>query len=128
MIVLDNAALVEATSGQDPPALLLDDLARTELHVPHLIDYEFRSALSGLLLGGKISRKRAEGALLVKDHLALIRYPESVTGPRAWALRENFNPYDASYVALAEQLQCPLATTDAKIERQARTVEVRLYG
>lgn len=127
MIVLDNSALVEATTGRNPPAALLEDLAGGELHVPHLIDYEFRSALRGLLIGGRISPARAEGALLVKDSLPFIRYPESVTGPRAWDLRDNLNPYDASYVALAEQLQCPLATTDAKLERHVRTVEFRRY-
>ena len=127
MIVLDNSALVEATTGQDPPAELLEDLAGRELHVPHLIDYEFRSALRGLLLGGKISAARAEGALLVKDSLSFMRYPEEVTGPRAWDLRDNLNPYDASYVALAEQLECPLATTDAELERHVRTVKIKLY-
>jgi predicted nucleic acid-binding protein len=84
-------------------------------------------ALRGLLIGGRVSRARAEGALLVKESLVLHRYPDAVTGPRAWDLRGNLNPYDASYVALAEQLQCPLVTTDAKIERQVRTVEVKLY-
>jgi predicted nucleic acid-binding protein len=127
VIVLDNSALVEAMVGEDPPAELLDDVSRQELHAPHLIDYEFRNALRGLLLGGRISRARAEGALLVKGSMTLYRYPESVTGPRAWDLRDNLNPYDASYVALAEQLQCPLATTDAKIEHHVRTVEVKLY-
>lgn len=127
MIVLDNSALVEALVGDDPPTELLEDLARGEIHVPHLVDYEFQSAVRGLVLGGRISRARAEGALLVKRSLTFFRYPESITGPRAWDLRDNLNPYDASYVALAEQLQCPLATTDAKIERQVRTVEVKRY-
>lgn len=127
MIVLDNSALVEALAGEDPPFELLDEIVVSELHVPHLIDYEFRNALRGLLIGGRVSRARAEGALLVKESLVLHRYPDAVTGPRAWDLRGNLNPYDASYVALAEQLQCPLVTTDAKIERQVRTVEVKLY-
>jgi predicted nucleic acid-binding protein len=127
VIVLGNSALVEAMTGQDPPAELLEDLACSELHVPHLIDYEFRDALRGLLLGGKISPARAEGALLVKDSLPFIRYPDSVTGTRAWDLRGDRNPYDASYVALAEQLRCPLATTDAELERQVRTVEFKRY-
>jgi len=125
--VLDNSALVESLVSQNPSTELQKVLAEGELHVPHLIDYEFRNALRGLLFGGKISREHAEGAQIVKDSLTLIRYPESVTGPRAWDLRDNLNPYDASYVALAEQLQCPLATTDAKLERHVRTIEVKLY-
>ncbi|SDL69368.1 Predicted nucleic acid-binding protein, contains PIN domain [Glycomyces sambucus] len=127
MIVLDNSALVEALAGAAPSPELLADLTGGELHVPHLLDYEFQSALRGLLMGGRITRERAEGALLVKASLPFVRYPESVTGPRAWDLRDNLNPYDASYVALAELLDCPLATTDAKLERHVRTVAVRLY-
>ncbi|GAB3655255.1 hypothetical protein GCM10028833_29650 [Glycomyces tarimensis] len=78
-------------------------------------------------LGGRLTPARAEGALIVKDSLPFIRYSECVTGPRAWVLRHNLNSYDASYVAPAEQLQCPLVTTDAKIERHVRTVEIKLY-
>lgn len=54
------------------------------------------------------------------------RYPDEFTGERAWALRDDVNGYDATYVALAEVLDCPLLTTDAKIARAARTVEVHL--
>ncbi|WP_168801456.1 type II toxin-antitoxin system VapC family toxin [Glycomyces buryatensis] len=127
MIVLDNSALIEATIGHDDRPGLDQELVGQELHVPHLIDYEFRNALRGMLLGGKIIRTRAEGAIMIKETLPFVRYPESVTGRRAWDLKDNFNPYDASYVALAEYLGCPLVTTDAKIERGSRTIEVRLY-
>jgi predicted nucleic acid-binding protein len=33
---------------------------------------------------------------------------------RVWRLRENMTPYDAGYVALAEQLGASLVTCDAK--------------
>ncbi|WP_157930727.1 type II toxin-antitoxin system VapC family toxin [Glycomyces xiaoerkulensis] len=127
MIVLDNSALIDATIGYEERPGLDRELITQELHVPHLIDYEFRNALRGMLLGSKIIRSRAEGAIMIKETLALVRYPESVTGRRTWDLMDNFNPYDATYVALAEYLGCPLVTTDAKMERGARTVEVRLY-
>lgn len=35
--------------------------------------------------------------------------------PRIWELRDNLTPYDASYVALAEALGCPLVTADARL-------------
>jgi predicted nucleic acid-binding protein len=127
VIVLDNSALAEAVIGRRPPNELLNDLAGGDVHAPHLIDYEFRVALRGLVLGGKISRARAEGAILVKGSLTFHRHPESATGPRARDLRDDLNPYDASYVAPAEQLQRPLATTDAELERHVRTVVVKLY-
>lgn len=36
---------------------------------------------------------------------------------RVWSLRHNVSPYDAWYVALAESLEVPLATCDARLAR-----------
>ena len=36
---------------------------------------------------------------------------------RAYELRENVTAYDAAYVALAEALDCPLLTADARLAR-----------
>lgn len=127
MIVIDNSALVEALVGQSPPKNLLELVAAEQLHVPHLLDYEFRSALRGLVLGKKVSASRAEGARIVKQGLALTRHPDDLTGERAWDLRGNLNAYDATYVALAELLDCALVTTDAKIAREVKTVRVDLH-
>ena len=35
--------------------------------------------------------------------------------PRAFELRANVSAYDATYVALAEHLDCPLVTGDARL-------------
>jgi predicted nucleic acid-binding protein len=127
VIVIDNSALVEALAGSSPPEELLDVVSQRQLHVPHLLDYEFRSALRGLVLGNKISAARADGARLVKQGLPLTRHPDDATGERAWDLRGNFNAYDATYVALAELLDAPLVTTDEKIAKAAKTIRVDLY-
>ena len=37
--------------------------------------------------------------------------------PRAWGLRTNFSAYDALDGALAEQLDAPLVTADARLAR-----------
>ena len=44
-----------------------------------------------------------------------MRYPVAVITDRVWALRHNLTAYDASYIALAEALSCPLITTDNRI-------------
>ena len=36
---------------------------------------------------------------------------------RVWELRHNLPTHDAAYVALAEAMQCPLVTGDARISR-----------
>lgn len=40
--------------------------------------------------------------------------------PRIWELRHNMYPFDAVYAALAEDLNVPLVTTDAKFEPLAQ--------
>ena len=49
--------------------------------------------------------------------LGMVRY--SVVGflGRIWQLRENLSAYDASYVALAESLDCALLTSDQRLAR-----------
>lgn len=44
-------------------------------------------------------------------------FPFAPFAGRIWALRENLTSYDAWYVALAEALDCPLATLDRKLSR-----------
>jgi predicted nucleic acid-binding protein len=36
---------------------------------------------------------------------------------RIWELRVNLSSYDAGYVALAEVLDCPFVTADARLSR-----------
>jgi predicted nucleic acid-binding protein len=119
VIVIDSSALVEALAGDAPTDELLARVAENRLHIPYLLDYEFRNAMRGLLLGGKISDARAEGARIVKAGLPFTRHADDVTADRAWDLRANFNGYDATYVALAEALNCALVTTDEKIYKVA---------
>jgi predicted nucleic acid-binding protein len=42
-------------------------------------------------------------------------FPFNPFAERIWALRNNVTSYDAWYVALAEALDCPLATLDEKL-------------
>jgi predicted nucleic acid-binding protein len=45
------------------------------------------------------------------------RYAGAPLAGRVWELRGNVTAYDATYVALAEVLACPLVTADARLAR-----------
>lgn len=129
MIVVDATAVVDALAMVEGTEDLRSRLAGEDLHAPSLLDFEFVSALRGLALGGKLSAARAEDALTDFEDLPIQRWPaEDFLRRRAFALRDNLSAYDASYVALAEVLDCPLLTRDARLARSPAhgiRVEVR---
>ena len=51
--------------------------------------------------------------------LRMDRFPHEGLLSRIWDLRSNFTAYDAAYVALAEVLESPLITCDARLARAA---------
>ena len=114
MIVVDVSAAVLA---------LLNDgdarraAARDSVAVPHLVDVEVAHALRAHTRRGRLGSGDAESALLAWARLGLRRFPIAGLLPRIWELRENVSAYDASYVALAESLGCPLLTADARLAR-----------
>ena len=114
MIVVDASAVVAYLENVP---LGSGEIARQrftgdELHVPHLLDVGVPHALRSLLLRGVLSPKRAGDAIENLPELPVIRYPHYPLAPRVWALRHNLTAYDATYVALAEELQAPLITLD----------------
>jgi predicted nucleic acid-binding protein len=44
-------------------------------------------------------------------------FPYAAVAERVWELRGSLTSYDASYIALAERLDAPLATVDARLVR-----------
>jgi predicted nucleic acid-binding protein len=128
VIVVDCAAVVDAlVAGQDADELRTL-LSAEDLHAPALLDIEVVSALRGLTLGGHLSAARAEDALTDFDDLPIQRWPSAdALRRRAFQLRANLSSYDAAYVALAEALQCPLLTRDARLARTSgHTAQVQV--
>ena len=129
MIVVDSAALVDALTAVEGSGKLRADLAQDELHAPTLLDFEVVSAVRGLTLGGDLSAERAGDLLTDFDDLRIERWPaEDALRRRAFQLRHNLSAYDAAYVALAEALDCPLVTRDARLARSrghSAQIEVR---
>ena len=114
VVVVGASALIDA--------LLIDGTARARLavatlHAPELIDAEVLSVLRRLDLAGKLPEAAGPRALDTAGRLGLRRHAIRGLWPRAWELRANLSAYDGLYVALAEQLDVPLLTTDARVAR-----------
>ncbi|MFT5531237.1 MAG: putative nucleic acid-binding protein [Candidatus Poriferisodalaceae bacterium] len=115
-IVVDASAIV---------ALLVDDgvdgrwveqqLSDATLVGPHLLHIEVASVLRRAVLSGDLS---SDAANLAYRNLFLLPIELSPLEPfarRVWDLRPTVTAYDAWYVALAEALDAPLVTLDARL-------------
>ena len=120
MIVLDASAAVEVFS-QSPRGVWLADRLRTvrTIHVPVIYDLEILNSLRGLGAGAKRTPARIREALDDYASLRVNRYDILSLRSRIWALRHNLTAYDAAYVALAEALDAPLVTADARLARSS---------
>ena len=112
MIVVDASAAVRALlhDGEARRCLSSESLA-----APHLIDAEVLQALRRLVARGSMDSADADAAVRQWSRLGLTRLAIHGLMGRVWALRHNLSAYDASYVALAEALDCPLLTADARL-------------
>ena len=128
MIVIESSAMVEALVGDPANSNLLALLADEELHAPALLDLEVASALRGHVLGGKLDPVRLEEA--VEDFVAfrIERHPMTDLLGHMLDLRDNFTVYDAAYLVLAQALEVPVVSADAKLPEAARLgVDVRVF-
>jgi predicted nucleic acid-binding protein len=116
VIVVDTSAVIAALIGRPPDKRLVDRLAVDgDLHAPHLLDVELLHALRRLVEGGRLSEDRAADARSDFADLAIARYDHVALADRTWALRHNLTADDATFVALAELLDLPLVTCDARL-------------
>jgi predicted nucleic acid-binding protein len=117
VIVLDASAAIEwlfqSPAGNEIDRRIFS--SSEALHVPHLLDIEVAQVLRRFVRDKTISARRAEEALDDLGDMPLRRYPHDFLIPRVWELRASLTAYDAVYVALAEVLDAPLLTCDAKI-------------
>jgi predicted nucleic acid-binding protein len=94
-------------------------LATEPLHAPHLIDSEVANALRRAVAARRLDGGAAWTALDVWRRLGMTRYPAYSLLDRIWEHRDHLSAYDATYVALAESLDCPLLTADTRLARAA---------
>jgi predicted nucleic acid-binding protein len=117
LIVLDASALLEILL-RTPVAERLMDRAldgSERMHSPHLLDVEVTQVLRRLVLRKEVTVARAEQALDDLSKLTIERHEHQSLVGRVWQLRDSMSAYDGVYVALAEALDAPLLTCDAKL-------------
>jgi predicted nucleic acid-binding protein len=114
VIVADASAVVSALLNAGAAR---DLLGRERVQVPHLVDAEVASALRRATSVGVLTPEEGWAALDTWRRLGVTRHPVVGLLDRVWQLRENVTAYDAAYVALAEALDCPVVTADARLSR-----------
>ena len=119
MKVVDASAMIDVLVGSDRSGSLLAALD-DDVFAPDLLVAEVFSALR---------RMASSHTLTNPDQLALQLRNAPVeylhTWPyaeRMWGWRHNLSPYDASYVALAEDLGAILVTTDLRLAKAAKGI------
>jgi len=114
VIVVDASAAMSALLNAGPARRAL---ASEQLHAPHLIDSEVANGLRRRVAAQQLDAAAGWTALDALRRLGMTRYPVFSLLDRVWELRDNLSAYDASYVALAELLDCNLMTADARLSR-----------
>jgi predicted nucleic acid-binding protein len=100
-----------------------------DIHAPYLIDVEVVQSLRRLSRLRQLSEERAETAVDAYRRLRVVHYPHVPLLDRIWELRANVSAYDAAYVALAEALDAPLLTCDARLANApGHAARVELHG
>lgn len=115
-LVVDASVFVAALVDSGPDGKWAAGVIEGQtLVAPHHMPIESANILRRAALAGDIS---SDTASLAHGDLLALRidlFPYAPLADRCWQLRDNVTPYDAAYVALAEQLDAPLATLDQRL-------------
>jgi predicted nucleic acid-binding protein len=117
MPVVDASVLVEYLAGGEHAGAARERLLGSAegLWAPHLVDAEVGHVLRRAVLADELPATTARAALEDLAELPMRRAGHAGLLDRAWALRKNVSFYNALYVALAEALELPLVTLDARM-------------
>ncbi len=119
MTVVVDASVVFAALIDDSPqgSWAVETLSRAGAAAPHLMPVEVAAVLRRSVQSGSLAVEVASQAHADLLDLPVELFAYGATGARSWQLRSNVTSYDAAYVALAEELDVPLATLDARLRR-----------
>lgn len=117
-IVLDaSAAYVLLMDPGERGDRIAARLSGTQLAAPALLPFEVSNVLRRQWSAGRLTRSEATTALDDFHGLAVKLWPFAALQDRVWELGGSMTSYDAAYVALAELIEAPLVTSDARLSR-----------
>jgi predicted nucleic acid-binding protein len=116
--VIDASVAVElfVRDARPDPALRRRVLTGTAA-APELLDLEVCSVVRRMVLRGEVRPENGREALLHVRDAPVLRVGHRQLVERIWELRGAVTAYDGAYVALAEELEVPLLTCDARLGR-----------
>ena len=115
--------MVDLLLGARRAAAIQDRLRGHELHVPAHFDAEVLSALGRLERSGHLHASDAEERLNRVSGAPLERHLLAPLLSGAWQRRHNLRFVDALYVELAQRLEAPIVTVDARLAAAAPMAE-----
>lgn len=117
MIVVDASVLANALGDDHSDGRVVRNELRAavDLTAPDLVDVETVAVLRKRWIAQTISDQRFDAAVSDLERLDLERVPTLRLMRRAYELRANVTAHDATYVALAEALNCELVTADQRL-------------
>jgi predicted nucleic acid-binding protein len=111
------AAVLFAEEAAPQAAALLEGRA---LCAPALAGLELANVAMNKIRRGMIDAADAADVLVRADRLGIERFEVAPRDALALAVRYGLSAYDAAYLWLAEHLEVPLATFDARLGEAAR--------
>jgi predicted nucleic acid-binding protein len=117
-VVIDASFLVAALVDSGPGGRWAESIVEDgSVFAPELVLVETANVLRRLERTKQITSLEATSAHRDALRLDLGLFPYEPFAQRIWELRDNLTSDDAWYVALAEALECPLATLDVRLGR-----------
>lgn len=115
ILVIDASVVVAALVDSGAGGQWSERQLTNTLAAPHLVMVEVTNILRKAMLKGELSTEAGSAAYADLLALPIELFPFDLVSARVWELRDNLTAYDATYVALAELFEAPLATLDNRL-------------
>lgn len=116
-VVVDASVLVDVLLNPQRASRLAAALGEAKPLAPAHVDAEVASALARIHRAGNLTPDQVEQRLRKLAEMTIDRRHISHLLTRAWDLRDNVSMLDALYIALAEEAETKVLTTDARLSR-----------